>query len=145
MKKGVSVMKCVSCGKENAASAEFCVVCGTGLKSNNRQTQQTYYTNSEVKGYPTHSEWTAYAGMISGILSLVCMISNFAVPVFIVGGFFFVLVTGLGGIVLGAIGTKTNYKGMALAGLLCGIAGIVVEIVIVILAWSAFMALLSSF
>ena len=138
-------MKCVSCGKENVASAEFCDVCGTGLKSGNRQTQQTYYTSSETRGYPTNNEWTAYAGMISGILSIVCMISNVAVPVFLAIGFLFVLVTGLGGIVLGAIGIKTNYKGMALAGMLCGIAGVVFEIVAIILAWSAFAALFAAF
>ncbi len=114
-------MFCKNCGAANEEEARFCTSCGTSLIETPVETPVDTYAEpapaaAAVEGVVDNPELKppanglAVAGMICGIVSLLCI----AAPI-----------TGILGLVFGAIArSKGNKSGMATAGIACGAVGI---------------------
>lgn len=114
----------------NAAS-EYSANANTNTYTNaytNTNTNTNTYSNTYDNTYTDESNGAAVASLILGIISLACML-GVAVPIFP----FFGSLCGLIGIILGASGRKKQAKrGMATAGLVCSIIGLVFTAVILV-------------
>lgn len=128
-------MVCKNCGFDNNDQSKFCVSCGTVLEQPIEETveqpveQPTYeqpqqpnyqqsYNQQQYNGYNPYApqQYTvpgkgfAIAAMVLGIVSFLCA------PI----------ITGVLGIVFGGIAKSKGYRGgMATAGIVCGILGLV--------------------
>lgn len=118
-------MICKNCGFDNLDQSQFCVNCGTALEQPVEQPvyeqpqQQNYQQpynqpNNVYNNYqqpaPVPGKGLAIAGMVLGIISFFC------IP----------LITGILGIVFGGVAKSKGYRGgMATAGIVCGILGLV--------------------
>jgi len=67
-------------------------------------------------------DWAAIASLVLGIVSIPCCCLS--VMYFWIG-IFISLAAGILGVVFGVMGMKSNKKGMAIAGLVCGIFGLI--------------------
>ena len=134
-------MICRKCGKEIENDAIFCSRCGTRVETMEDNTQNTYYTppfnnpysqqnqpnynqyqNQGWQPYPQNIQQPghglAISSLILGIISLIV----------------FAIIAGPLGIIFGCISkSKGNKSGMATAGIICGICGIIGWILIQIL------------
>ena len=113
-------MICRNCGFDNNEQSQFCVNCGTVLEQPQQNYQQPQnqpynqpynaYTPYQSQPVNTPGKGFAIAAMILGIISFFC------VPI----------VTGALGIIFGGVAKSKGYRGgMATAGIVCGILGIV--------------------
>ena len=117
-------MICKNCGYENNDQSQFCVSCGAVLEQPQQTTYQQPY-NQQYNNFnqyqptaPVPGKGFAIAGMILGIVSFFC------IP----------LITGILGIIFGAIAKSKGYRGgMATAGIVCGILGIIGWILMLLL------------
>jgi hypothetical protein len=142
-------MDCPKCGAANGESAVFCIICGANISQdgsaqpieNTAETgavppQSSYlppnarpasqipygfapqpyaappvYTRPVKAGDKNHN-WRAVCSMICGIASVPMMITAF-------GGLF----TAIAAVIFSIRGFKSQKKGMAIAGIICGIVG----------------------
>lgn len=131
-------MICRHCGTSNPEGATSCINCGAGLEDSSSQNsygtsnysqydynqsqynQYTYnqpYQNTYTNNQPQPKPGTglAIASMVCGIISFFC----------------FAYIMGILGIVFGAVAKSKGCKsGMATAGIVCGILGIVLWLLI---------------
>ena len=143
-------MVCKNCGAELAQEAKFCTVCGAQVETT-VPPQQQYTTSGEYSaqpqaGQPVYTQPVmqqpvyvaqnqpghgfAVASLVLGIVSFFCC------------GF----ITGILAIIFGAVAkNKGNRSGMATAGIVCGIVGIVLLIFVYIFAGEAYTALYNEF
>lgn len=127
--KGMNeIMLCKNCGNLNEPESKFCTFCGADLSSTNTEESPdtptpapTYYTSNVV---PQNTNQNSEDGKGLAIASLVLGIVSF---------FCFAYITGILGIVLGAVAKSKGYKGaMATAGIICGALGIVLWIIMLV-------------
>ena len=110
-------MNCPVCGHNNETSTAYCVNCGADL---NKPVQSTSQNNAPA-------ETKANSGL--DIAALVCGILSI---------FLFPIIFGTLGIILGAVSkNKGSKSGMATAGIVCGIIGIVGWILMLVLGGAA--------
>lgn len=114
-------MFCAKCGKEMDDNAKFCPSCGADATVPTVSEQPSYQQPSyDEPAYTEQSSGTGVGAMVCGILSLVlCWLP-------IVG-----LVLGIVATILGGKGRRTlppDKRGMALAGFIMGIIGMVIGI-----------------
>ncbi len=124
-------MVCKNCGTENQPNSKFCAGCGTPLEEA-QSTQNTYAQPQE----PTYNyaapnnmqpasvpgKGFAISGMVLGIVSFFC----------------FPAITGILGIIFGALAKKKGYRGgMATAGIVCGIVGVALWLLMLIGGWGS--------
>ena len=126
-------MVCTKCGFTNEAEAKFCASCGAALSAPVVEPVADTYTNpAEAYTAPVQNPAPVYsapyqysapaqpiaqpgkgfaiAGMVCGIVSLVCIVP---------------LITGLLGIIFGAVAKSKGFQGgMATAGIACGAIGL---------------------
>lgn len=143
-------MVCKNCGAELAQDAKFCTVCGAQVETT-VPPQQQYTTSGEYSaqpqaGQPVYTQPVmqqpvyvaqnqpghgfAVASLVLGIVSFFCC------------GF----ITGILAIIFGAVAkNKGNRSGMATAGIVCGIVGIVLLIFVYIFAGEAYTDLYNEF
>ena len=127
-------MKCPSCNSENVNDAVFCANCGAVVSSEDSYTppQMSEYS---APGYqipfsysaPDPNDKKSLLGLIFGIASLPCCFLSMFIPASLS---FIALaisaVIGIVGIIMSAKGLKSqNKRGMAIAGLVCAIVGLV--------------------
>lgn len=126
-------MYCKYCGTENASDAQICTNCGASLAEEN--TEQSTYSQpdySQPESNPnTYANYNpayqndkqdgkgfAIASLVLGIISLFC----------------FAFICGTLGIIFGFLARSKGYKGgMSIAGIVCGIVGIVLWVIMLIL------------
>jgi hypothetical protein len=139
-------MKCPRCNKRNPDDTGFCEECGMALVipsgSGEKDAPQYYVpprdyapqyspemtsTGEPKTGNPSKN-WAAILGLVLGMISI---------PVCCIPAFFFLsyaliatvlivyLVIGVAAVGVSILGMKSSIKGVAVAGLICGIAGIV--------------------
>ena len=133
-------MICKKCGLELEENAIFCSRCGSRVDAQEQNNaQNTYYTppynnqynqpNQPYNQYPNNSyqpytqstsapgQGMAVASLVMGIMSLII----------------FAIIAGPLGIIFGSIAkSKGNTSGMATAGIICGICGIIGWIAVLI-------------
>lgn len=111
---------CTKCGAQNDDGLAFCSSCGASL-------------NGEVAGEKKPFNVLALIGMIAGILACIwCWFGG-------LGG----VLLGIAAIIMSAIARKKDPKnGMALAGLICGICGLVIGIIFFIICMCTYCTLL---
>lgn len=115
-------MICKNCGTLNDPNAKFCATCGAELNLTEAESQPI----DSVTPEPTYNTYEAAPentapnpqdGIGFAIASLVLGIVSF---------FCFAYIAGTLGIVFGVVAKKKGYKGgMATAGIVCGVIGIV--------------------
>ena len=115
-------MFCSKCGTQNAEEAVFCNKCGAQLQAN----PAAPTGNSPVKpiGFKKPNKGMAIASMVIGIISIALFMFETAS-----------VVCSIVGIVLSTITlTRAKYhsvqNGMAVAGLVCSIAGFAIQVII---------------
>ena len=130
-------MLCENCGNLNEPESKFCTFCGADLSLTDTDESPitptpapTYNPSGVVPQYsnqnPEDGKGLAIASLVLGIVSFFC----------------FAYITGILGIVLGAVAKSKGYKGgMATAGIICGVIGIVLYIVLMIVGVSLFSSL----
>ena len=112
-------MICRNCNTMNADNAKFCAKCGAPMFTNNQpQNAQPYVARPVVPAEVQPAKGLSIAGMILGILSLVCC----------------ALIPGILGIVFGCVAKgKGNTSGMSTTSIICGAIGTVFGIIFLIL------------
>lgn len=142
-------MLCKFCGTNNPDGATFCANCGSGLEASTTQysyneptysqpnynqgqysqnqyndpyNQQNTYQNAYQNPYANYSANPSNPGLGFAIAGMVCGILSF---------FCFAYILGALGIIFGAIAKSKGCKsGMATAGIVCGIIGIILMILL---------------
>lgn len=113
-------MVCTNCGTQMAEGTAFCPNCGAA-----QGVQAPVQPQQPVYGYqaaPQPAKGLAVAALVMGILSF----------------FLFPIVTGLLGIIFGGVAkSKGNRSGMATAGIVCGIIGLVAWVIMLIAVQNA--------
>lgn len=124
-------MVCNHCGAENNPDSRFCAGCGADLMEQAQQQQQMY--NQPTYQQPTYQQpmypqtaladpgrGYAIASLVLGIVSFLCLPA----------------VTGVMGIIFGFVARKKGSKSpMAIAGIICGILGVVLWIAMLVLGF----------
>lgn len=144
-------MVCTKCGFTNEAEAKFCASCGAALSAPVVEPAADTYANpADTYTAPVQNPTPAYsapyqapvqnyvpaqpvaqpgkgfaiAGMVCGIVSLVCIVP---------------LITGLLGIIFGGVAKSKGFQGgMATAGIACGAIGLGLWVFSVIIAAMGF-------
>lgn len=119
-------MLCKNCGTLNDPNSKFCTSCGADLSlANEGETpvtpQPTYDAYNAAPQYPVQNpqdgKGFAIASLVLGIVSFFC----------------FAFISGTLGIIFGVVAKNKGYKGgMATAGIVCGVIGIVLWILMMI-------------
>ena len=134
-------MVCQICGTSNPDNAIYCASCGTRLPQNNARAyaQHTYtapagYTNTaeynnpnarwkaSVKPGEPSKNWAGITGFIMGILSVVAApwCSIFALP----------------GLIISIVGRKSQQRGLAIAGIITSVIGLlIITLLLIVLAY----------
>ncbi len=123
-------MYCSKCGQNNVDEAAFCVSCGEPLNQTQQQPEQPSAAQQTANVYyqpapqqpqqpgqtqPKPGQGMAVASMVLGIVSLFCA----------------AIITGILAIIFGGVAkSKGNKSGMATAGIVLGIIGIVLYIIL---------------
>jgi len=115
---------CPNCHTSNAEDAKFCVKCGAKMPEVSAApvlTAQPIMPAEPVKkGNPQHNG-KAIAGLVLGIVSFVfCWFGFISIPASIVG------------IVMSALGLKSQKSGLAVGGLISAILGLILTIIIIV-------------
>lgn len=132
-------MFCSHCGAQNADNTAFCSNCGANL------TQPTATpVNGQPAGYPAAAgsipgKGLGIASMVLGIIALVMFCTGW-----------FAMICALVGVVLGGIALKKAKdagmkNGMAVAGLVCSIVALAIDVMVYIWAVSTVNSILSRF
>lgn len=139
-------MRCEKCGKENQEGMNFCEACGAPLSKPEYQQpmyqqpvyqqpvyQQPVYQQPGMPQEPKKPVGLAVASMVLGIVALVL---SCCVP-------YLPIVLALLAVVLGAVSLakKMGGTGMAVAGLVCGIIGLVPAVIVIVSGAALFSAL----
>ena len=114
-------MFCTNCGTQIEENAAICPVCGAAVAAQQNEAAQEVQTEvAEQPVYveaeaPAHGKGFAITSLVLGIVSFLCL------PI----------ITGTLAIIFGAIALAKNHdgKGMAKAGLICGIIGVAAWII----------------
>ena len=124
-------MICQKCGKELNENFQVCPYCGSPIQQDvNIQRNASYnYGNQQMPqsgsySYENHSDYAQQPKKKNtiGILSLILGIAGLLLSCVIVG-----IVPAIAAVVLGIIGiVKNNGKGQSIAGIVCGIIGILI-------------------
>ncbi len=120
---------CPACGAEVEARRTYCSCCGASLRGDGHGHNSEFYGIPPMmyqQGYgvpePENNKLFggfAIAGLVVGIISLLCCCFSY------VG-----IVIGIAGIVFSAVGLKgTRNRGCAVAGLICSITGTIISLV----------------
>lgn len=105
-------MFCNKCGANLPDGTTFCPNCGAPMQ--NGYQQNGYQQNGYQQPVSQPGKGLAIAGMILGIISFFC----------------FPAITGALGIIFGAVAKSKGYRGgMATAGIVCGVIGIVLWLI----------------
>lgn len=134
-------MVCKHCGSQNAEGVRFCTNCGADLSAE-QTTTYTPYPQGNPYGYnqpqntqpasqpaPQPGKGLAIAGMVCGIISLLCL------PI----------VLGPLGIIFGGVAkSKGCRSGMATAGIVCGAIGLALWLLMMVAGFSILPDLSSS-
>lgn len=105
-------MFCNKCGANLPDGTTFCPNCGTPMQ--NGYQQNGYQQNGYQQPVSQPGKGLAIAAMILGIISFFC----------------FPAITGALGIIFGAVAKSKGYRGgMATAGIVCGVIGIVLWLI----------------
>lgn len=111
-------MTCPNCRRENQPGSARCAWCGNGLAATPYPYAPALYAQPAPRYKPPGNperNWAAITGMVCGIASILCSVSLF-------GGLFLAAAA----IPFSVMGLKSAYKGMAIAGLVCGIVGLTI-------------------
>ncbi len=135
-------MVCKNCGFDNNDQSKFCVSCGAVLEQPveppvyEQPPQQPNYQqpyNQPYNGYTPYQQPVvpgkgfAITAMILGIISFLC----------------FPYITGILGIIFGGVAKSKGYRGgMATAGIVCGIIGVVLQFLITVVFQEIYMEML---
>lgn len=119
-------MFCPKCGTNNADGVSFCSNCGTTLQTASTPMPTPVPRPVNYKSYSEPGKGLAIASLITGIVSLIM----------------FAIICGTLAIVFGAIAKKKGYfGGMATAGLVLGIVGIVLWLLMLVFCGNMLFAL----
>lgn len=114
-------MFCRNCGTQMADGTTFCPNCGTSQVAQTSEPVYGYAPAPQAQVQP--AKGLAIAGMVMGIISI----------------FLFPLITGSLGIIFGGVAkSKGNRSGVATAGIVCGIIGVVGKLLMWAFAISLF-------
>ena len=121
-------MVCKNCGTYDDTGAKFCPNCGASLTEQEAApatpaaqpaavTQNPVFNNAPVQNVPQPGKGMAIAALVLGIVSFFCT------PI----------VTGVLGIVFGCVAKSKGYPGgMATAGIVCGVIGLILWVLMLI-------------
>ena len=141
-------MVCKNCGFDNNDQSKFCVSCGSVLEQpfeqppqqpnyqqpyNQPYNQQYNQPYNAYTPYPhplkTPGKGFAIAAMVLGIISFLC----------------FPYITGILGIIFGGVAKAKGYRGgMATAGIVCGIIGVILQFLLTVVFREIYMELLGN-
>lgn len=127
-------MICKKCGAFNEEGTNFCANCGENLRVAEQVVQpESVVENVVPTGYVQNPEPVKQPAMGLAIAAMICGIVSFLC---------FWYITGPLGIIFGAVAKNKGCKsGMATAGIVCGIIGVALGIVFVVLLKGATNAL----
>lgn len=120
---------CPKCGKENSDENKFCVGCGSSF--NEDESNQSHIFTSDTVEVVSTKPKNSTIGLVSMILGIISV----AFLICCCGGFGYVsIIPGIVAIVLSIIHLKKyGNDGKAIAGLILGIAGVVLSILAIIM------------
>lgn len=113
-------MKCNSCGHINAEYSNFCVVCGSNLSYSKANIENELV--NDKSGLATAS---MILGIISAVFGVVCCLGYISVA--------FSIGCGVMAIIFSIISWKSSKQKYAIAGLVCGICGLILGIITLII------------
>lgn len=119
-------MFCAKCGNQMQDSEKFCSQCGAPVSSNTVPTNLSYQLGSNLSKQQPRANGLQIAGMVLGILNLVCVIFE---P--ILG-----LAFGIAGIICSILGNKKCKHTIGIVGLVCSITA--VAFTVFLLSWLFF-------
>ena len=117
--------KCVICGNVNTADAKYCAVCGSQLSTSiTTSFQETNQSTEHI--YAETEDKFGTSSMVVGIVAIATTVLCCMFPLGLFGG--------IASLVFGIISTKRQGKcsGKALAGIICGVAALVIGLIITI-------------
>ncbi len=130
-------MFCTKCGASNSDDTNFCIECGASLADTQAEASAAEPAAPAAPAVPAapaaqatyqaaaptaeKGKGLAIASMVLGIVSFFC----------------FGIITGIIAVILGAVSKNQGCKsGMATAGIVCGLIGLILSILVIILAGS---------
>ena len=119
----MSTVRCVNCGADNVAGAQFCAACGAALVTAGgpQQAPQPYPPAPPpwgVQPVPQQGTGLGTAALVLGIVGLLAwLLPLIGFPVNVIG------------VILGALGRRGPNKGTATAGLVCSVIGLGLTII----------------
>lgn len=126
-------MYCSRCGQHNPPGTLYCTNCNAPLNETATSANQnapspygTYaYHYSPAPTGDKSKDWAAITAFVTGILSIILCLTSY-----------YNFLLSLAAIIFGAIGLKSNQRGLSMAGLICGILGIVLTIIFIVMIFA---------
>lgn len=114
-------MKCPVCGNLNDNDAKYCSSCGANLQVSNTYEQQARsVTSTSYNPKVVYAKPAMILGIISLSFGIICCFGPISIAVSILAG--------ISAIILSILSIKTEEKGRAITGLVCGIIGLLLGI-----------------